>query len=276
MRLRMRDVQIPKNMIKKVFKFILSPFLGRRRFQGLFHFMYKFSLKGMNFGGGADFKNSGERWVLKYAKRRYKSQNPFVLLDVGANQGGYALAANAILKNCAIYCFEPAPKTFVKLQAAAASFSNIQIFNFGLSAQKAQSSLFFSESVSGLASLYDRPVFREKGMNAASVSISLDTVDSFCEKRGITEIDFLKLDVEGHELEVLKGAGEMIKNRRIDYIQFEFGGTDIDARVFLKDFFEFLGSNYQIFRILKDGLQIVEYDETQEIFTTTNYLAQLK
>lgn len=262
--------------MKKILKILFSPILGRRIFQGFFRLIYRFSLKGMNYGNGADFKNSGEEWVLKQAKKNYQGQSPFVLFDAGANEGGYALAARAILRNCEIYAFEPAPKTFLKLQAAAANFPDIKIFSFGFSSQRGQSSLFFSESASGLASLYRRPILAEKMLNAEPITVNLDTVDNFCTANNIGRINFLKIDAEGHELEVIKGAGRMINSRKIDYIQFEFGGTDIDARVFLKDFFSLLGPGYAISRILKDGLLPVAYSEAEEIFTTTNYLAELK
>ena len=47
----------------------------------------------------------------------------------------------------------------------------------------------------------------------------------------------MKIDVEGHELDVLKGFGELIKKVRL--IQFEFGGTNIDSKTYLRDFWEF-------------------------------------
>ena len=50
-------------------------------------------------------------------------------------------------------------------------------------------------------------------------------------------IDFFKIDVEGHEMDVLKGIGDKISN--IKLIQFEFGGCNIDTRCFFQDFWYF-------------------------------------
>ena len=85
------------------------------------------------------------------------------------------------------------------------------------------------------------------------------------------------MDIEGHELSALKGAKEMLEGKKIRFIQFEFGGTNVDSRTYFQDFWYLLSKNYTIYRIVKDGLHLIpKYKETQEIFTTINYLAELK
>ena len=108
-------------------------------------------------------------------------------------------------------------------------------------------------------------------------SISITTVDEFCRKNDIAHINFLKLDIEGHELYCLEGAVEMMKNRNIDFIQFEFGGCNIDSRTYFQDFWYLLKDQYNIYRIVRDGLvQIHQYNERLEIFKNINFLAELK
>lgn len=69
----------------------------------------------------------------------------------------------------------------------------------------------------------------------------------------------------------------MIEDRKIDFIQFEFGGCNIDSRTFFQDFWYLLHDKYNIFRIIPTGLYpIKEYSEMREIFLCTNYLAELK
>jgi hypothetical protein len=69
----------------------------------------------------------------------------------------------------------------------------------------------------------------------------------------------------------------MISEKKIDNIQFEFGGCNIDSRTYFQDFFYLLKDNYRIYRVLKDGLfEIPTYKETYEIFTTINYSAVKK
>lgn len=83
----------------------------------------------------------------------------------------------------------------------------------------------------------------------------------------------MKLDVEGHELAVLKGGKQMLDDGKIHVIQFEFGGCNIDSRTYFQDFFYLLSPGFRIYRIVKDGLfPIEEYSEDLEVFKTTNYL----
>ena len=85
------------------------------------------------------------------------------------------------------------------------------------------------------------------------------------------------MDVEGHELKILNGAKGMIDSNSIDYIQFEFGGCNIDSRTYFQDFWYLLNDKYKFNRILKDGLfEINSYKEIYECFITTNFLLERK
>ena len=89
----------------------------------------------------------------------------------------------------------------------------------------------------------------------------------------IQNIDLLKLDIEGYELRVLHGAKEMLKKGSIMLIQFEFGVLSKE-KYSLKEFFDILGEQYQICRILKHGYYPLEkYNHYYEIMTVTNFIA---
>ena len=108
-------------------------------------------------------------------------------------------------------------------------------------------------------------------------TINLTTINIFCKQNKIKKINFLKMDTEGHELEVLKGASNLLNKNLIDFIQFEFGGCNINSRTFFQDYFYLLRDKFHIYRILKRGLhKITHYQEIYEQFLTTNYLAQSK
>ena len=69
----------------------------------------------------------------------------------------------------------------------------------------------------------------------------------------------------------------MMKSDKIKFIQFEFGGTDIDARIFFWDFYMLLKEKYNLYRIVKDGIYpIPDYSEDLEIFSYVNFFAEHK
>src|SRR5207247_10572660 len=63
--------------------------------------------------------------------------------------------------------------------------------------------------------------------------IQLSTMDNYCREKGVSQIDFLKLDVEGHELEVFKGMTESLSQGRVRIIQFrsEEHTSELQSRV---------------------------------------------
>jgi hypothetical protein len=79
--------------------------------------------------------------------------------------------------------------------------------------------------------------------------------------------------VEGHELEVLKGARELLGRKALRMIQFEFGERNLASRTFLRDFVNVL-EDYDVFRLTPRGLTTLSYGPADELFLSeANYLA---
>jgi FkbM family methyltransferase len=241
--------------------------------------LHRISLGCMNIGGGNRVQNSGEQWVLDHIGKAKFGDKPVIVFDVGANIGDYAEEANMRLKNrTEIYCFEPGQQAFFSLNERFGSKNNVHVYNIGLGDKEETLTLFSEKDGASLrASLYDLRL-DHLGLKMSHVEkVQVSTIDLFCESHGINEIDFLKLDVEGHELKVLKGAQRLLDSKRIRVIQFEFGPCNIDSRTFFRDFFYFLNPGFKIFRVLGNGLAPIDgYRATYEVFVTTNYLAILK
>ena len=99
-------------------------------------------------------------------------------------------------------------------------------------------------------------------------------VDQFCEENGVARIQFLKIDTEGQEMEVLQGASRMIQEGRIDFIQFEFGDTFLHSPYHFVDVWDCLSERCVIFRILKHSLaELKRYSHDVEIYKNANFLS---
>ena len=198
-----------------------------------------------------------------------------VIFDAGAHNGNFLQGA---LKRCptdgTFHAFEPANVTFRRLDERFKDRPNVRLNRSALSSTSGSGILFYDEPGSQLASLSPRALFGQ----AKTEGVRLETIDEYCEKSGIAQIHLLKLDVEGHELEALQGASEMLKHKAVYRILFEFGGCNIDARAFFRDLYELLTrSGMAISRVMPSGklLPIRAYDESLERFRVTNYLASL-
>jgi FkbM family methyltransferase len=260
-------------MNKKIIKKIISPIVGKKILQSFFEGLYSFSLLGMNIGSEGDPNKSGEKYAADYVENKLKQFDNVTVFDVGANVGNYSLLLKKVFGNKAkIYSFEPSKKTFEKLQANIGSADGINLYNFGFGDEIAKVNLFSDSNESGLASIYKRNLTHFKIDMNRREEITIRTLDSFCKDNNIGRIHFLKLDVEGHEKKVLDGAQDMLKKGAIDFIQFEFGGCNIDSKTYFQDFYYLLKSNYKVSRILKDGLrQINEYKEEYDQFFGRNH-----
>jgi len=105
-------------------------------------------------------------------------------------------------------------------------------------------------------------------------TVKLDTLELYCAGRDIPQIDFLKVNVEGHELEVFRGGAPLFRENHIHVLQFEYGGCNIDSKVLLKDIFEFFERiECRFYKIMPDTFRPVErYDQRLENFKYQNWL----
>lgn len=262
--------------MKKMIWGLLGLFAGKRSMQGFYEGLLRVALDGMNYGRGGDFRTSGELHLLHRIKRSLKDVQRVMVFDVGANIGEYSVAlADFFGPRSTVHAFEPSKETFAKLKATIGSRSNVVANNCGFSDSEGALKLYKNTDRHTLASLYQRDLEHYDLKLDQVEEIQLTTVDLFCAKHGIDRLHFLKIDIEGHELSALKGAARMIAEKRIDFIQFEFGGANVDSRTYFRDFYNLLKTDFKLFRIVRDGQQPIEhYYEGLEQFNTINYLAE--
>lgn len=193
---------------------------------------------------------------------------------MGANVGRWAEYVLKIEPTIRMHCFEPSAATFRQL-AAKRWPDTVRLNQLGLGETEGELELQVVQQGSGLNSLYVR-----HGVESAQVTsterIRIATIDGYCETNAIEHIDFLKIDVEGHELPVFKGMRRMLELGRIEAIQFEYGGANLDARVYLRDIWDFLTPfGFRFFKLFPAGPRLVpQYRQSMETFKYSNYLAK--
>lgn len=253
---------------------LLRPCFRSTSLQPLWTTLNRLSLWGMNIGPAGRVGESGEDWVLRWCLRQTPSGQPFVIIDGGANAGQYASRALAAIgKRLRIFCFEPSPGTFARLSSKLGSRPEVRLMPFGLSDSDCQRNLYSHQGGSAEASLARRDMSHWGITQDRVESVRLRCLTDVCREENISRIDFLKLDIEGHELQAMRGARELLEARRIRFIQFEFGAPNIESRTYFKDLFQLLNPNYRLYRIVHNGLApIREYSEFLETFATVNFL----
>jgi FkbM family methyltransferase len=210
--------------------------------------------------------SNGEAWLIKQISRL----KPRVIFDVGANTGKYC---KEILKHsgtCDIYCFEPVKKTFELLQGQVRS-AQVHFFQQGLYCENKKLSIYIYPSHTHAS------VFQLKAVPYEQTGIEeIEVVrgDDFVRQHKISFIDLLKLDIEGSELDALKGFELTIRERNIRAIQFEYGYINITTRNLLIDYYEFFESfGYIIGKLYPRSVSFRKYKFKDEDFRGPNFVA---
>ncbi len=218
-----------------------------------------------------DFLKNGESLVIQ----TFIKQNDLVI-DAGAHVGNWTkYVLGATHRQCTVYAFEPVPDSYKSLKVLSKKYKN-KVFSFNVALGNCETTLemnYFFEKASDCSTLFARPVLGNFPVKKITVPVTY--LDKFAFDHAIQHVHFLKIDTEGAEFSILMGAQNLIQNKNIDIIQFEYGGAYFDAHTTLRQVYDYLTSyNYLIFRIVPDGLiHISEWDEQLENFLYSNYLA---
>jgi FkbM family methyltransferase len=252
----------------KLYRFIFA----RTFFLRLNKLLYRLGLSGMGVLNFESDKASGEYAFL----RKYFMGNPEgVVLDVGANIGNYSRMVLEFKPDATVYGFEPHPITYRKL-AERLSGGNFTAINTAVGAEPGVLTLYDHEDKDGSshASLYKGVIEGFHKSRAIEHKVNMTTLDEFASSHNPGKIALLKIDTEGHELEVLRGAKKLIDEGRIAVIHFEFNALHVYSRVFFRDFLDLL-PGYDFYRLLpNDMLKIESYDTHHcEIFAYQNIVA---
>ena len=130
-------------------------------------------------------------------------------IDVGANIGDFSLLAASVTGSAGrVLAFEPEATNccLIKRNIELNGYKNIEVFQLALSDSNGEASLYLGDRCDYHSLLKDQPE-RKAGV----IAVKTRTLDSFLEEFGQDRVDMIKVDVEGAELKVLRGAREMLR-----------------------------------------------------------------
>jgi FkbM family methyltransferase len=201
-----------------------------------------------------------------------------VIFDVGANAGDYTALvldrARTLGVAPAIHAFEPLRATFEGLAARMAHEPQVTLNRVALSDRTGTATLHFAAAVGSQASLARRDL-RYLGLDQTlEEPVACTTAAAYLSQKDLAHIHLLKLDVEGHELQVLRGLGERLSPKVIDFIQFEYGGTTLDAGTSLRDLYRLLeGAGFRVAKLMRHSLELRPYAHALDNFRYQNFVA---
>lgn len=133
-----------------------------------------------------------------------------VVIDGGANMGIFAVFVAHEKPNTTVYAFEPAADTFASLTKNVAPYPNIHVFPQGLAEVKTEREFQVYE-YSTVSNHFISEGFAQTG---TTTKAPLTSIDDFVVEHTVPRINFIKMDTEGYEANILKGSVESIKKWR--------------------------------------------------------------
>ncbi len=233
--------------------------------------------------GALDNSCSGEKEtteaVLSFLTQKHPSRRIRVF-DIGANTGEWSIHVAEKASNIDIHAFEPnttlgdALLNALRTPEHSSRGISCTVNMFGVYSQTGKQKLYINGDSREQATL--SPAAGSGCFENAVSSQDVTTIrgDEYCAAKSIEQIDYVKIDTEGTELEALSSFGEIVAQAKIGFIQFEYGAASFYTGSSLMKFFELLSRNYMLARILPEGLKLEEaYGAHLEDFKWCNYLA---
>jgi FkbM family methyltransferase len=224
-----------------------------------------------------DMRTNGESLVQELVLRNYPADRDLVVFDVGANRGDWSAqllrTVASSRERCFLHTFEPVSSSMEMLQQTLRGLRSewhVVAVQEGLSDRQGTSEISVVEEGCGINAILPDP---KQTLKRTEV-IKLTTVDAYCVEKNISDIGLLKIDAEGHDFFVLRGARQMLEQKRISVIQFEYNIRWIWSRITLFDVFEYASDiGYRVGKVTPKGIEFYDrWDAELEKFVEGNYL----
>lgn len=263
-----------KNFLINIYK-IISKFyvflFSRKKMQFLNNIIFSLSLDAKGFKNYGNFSKTGEKSFIKIIKNEIS-----LSLDIGANIGKYTKLLLTESKTKVI-AFEPMSGSFKKLEEVKLDFKDrLEIHNFALGNENTKKKIFYENENSEKASLIDSldklSFIDNKKKNTKIIDVKkLDSLENLFENQ---IIDFIKIDTEGYEFEVLTGAKNVLSKHQPKYIQIEFNWHQLIRNQTLYKLSSLINFS-DVFRILPNENGLIHIDPTRpenNIYHLSNYV----
>lgn len=243
----------------EVFYRLWALLFARPAFRKLHVFLLQLGIRGLGVLNYYSPRTTGEHWLVhRFLADRWKHlDEEITVFDVGANCGAFTRDVLGVHPRLRVMAFEPHPAHVAELSRRYENDPRVRVEPLAISDSEGRSTLYDypgPDTASEQASL-NREAFESlySEVPARELPISLTTLDLYCQAHPVSRIHLLKLDVEGHEPEALRGAARLIASGAVEVVLFEFNAHLAFKNTTMLDFFRLL-PGYELYRLLPSGL----------------------
>jgi len=196
-----------------------------------------------------------------------------VVIDVGANIGGWFELLRARSPGLQrAFLVEPGRNAASRLVERYGADPRVTVVPKAASDYVGSAEFFELDGASELSSLV--PDSRLPESRRKSISVAVTTIDQLHEEFALAAVDILKIDAEGVDMKVIRGAQRCLEEKLIALLQFEYNTGWASCGETLEGAINFLNANrYRVFLLKKDGLYDPCHQIIREYFRYSNYVA---
>jgi FkbM family methyltransferase len=208
---------------------------------------------------------NGERWLLTRVAPHLRR-----FIDVGANVGDWSAAALELAPSARGIAVEPGEEAVARLRAR---LPDLEIVTAAAGARSGRS-LFFEQSGAGELSSMVRGNCLNGGVSGAYRDVEVVTIDQLLERYGWDSVDFVKIDAEGYDAYVLRGAEQALAKQQLAVVQFEYNQPWAQAGSSLGGVLAQLSdAGYVTGALGPEGSRRYDYGRLGEFYRYSNFVA---
>lgn len=209
--------------------------------------------------------SNGERWLIEQL-----AATTTAFADVGANVGDWSAAMLAAAPGARGVLFEPSSQAAPRLRQRFAGYPHVHVVEAAVS-DRAGRAGFHEEPDAGETS----SLLSSNSLATATLrEVAVVTVDGELERLGVERVDVLKIDAEGFDLHVMRGAERLLAKQQIGVVQFEYNVPWAAAGSTLGRALQLLSEHgYRTYLLRADGLWTYDYERLGELFVYANFVA---
>ena len=195
--------------------------------------------------------SNGERWLLTLMNDRP------VVFDVGFHDGASTAKILSARPRAKVTGFDPSRFALQCYERNFVSDKRVAFENLGLSNEPGELEFHdYQNMCNSFARRREMP-----GQTPTTYKVPVTTVDKFCAERGIDSVNFMKIDAEGYDLNVLEGARGVFAKEGVDFFVFEFASGWSASKRYLWEVHEYFESQpYKLFHLFNGFLCPLVYD----------------
>jgi len=224
-----------------------------------------------------DPRSNGEYNLLRwYAEQAIMADKSVYLFDVGAMHGNWSFQAlEEIQKHglgVKICIFEASPSQArrVRERIKRENTTNMELKELAVSDKEGKGYFKVTGDNTGSSAIVEDDLVT----GASTIKVEMTTIDKQMQSLGWPYIDVVKVDTEGHDFKVIKGAIESLREEKIGILQFEYNWRWLESKNSVRDVFSLIEAlSYKFGRLSENEIEVYEYWHTElDRFIETNFL----